>query len=96
MSVNSEKIDASRPGKIHGEGPSTKAQVETGNFNEEKQKSLTTDDVRFTVKNSTFYAFVMGWPEKKAAIRRRGESSKPRCWAARANSSGSRAKRRYM
>ena len=68
MRVNSEGIYASRPWKIYGEGPSTKAPVETGNFNEDKQKDLTADDVRFTVKNSTLYAFVMGWPEQQAAV----------------------------
>lgn len=75
MSVNSEGIYASRPWKIYGEGPSTKAPVETGNFNEDKQKDLTAGDVRFTVKGSTLYAFVMGWPEKQAAVSALGLAS---------------------
>jgi len=68
MAVNSEGIYASRPWKIYGDGPSTKVKVQPGNFNEDKQKDLTDEDVRFTTKNSTLYAFVMGWPEKQAVL----------------------------
>ncbi|MDR3727237.1 MAG: alpha-L-fucosidase [Terracidiphilus sp.] len=68
MAVNSEGIYASRPWKIYGDGPSTKVKVQPGNFNEDKQKDLTAEDVRFTTKNSTLYAFVMGWPEKQAVL----------------------------
>ena len=64
MAINSEGIYASRPWKIYGEGPSTKTRIETGNFNEDKQKALTAEDVRFVVKGGALYAFVMGWPEK--------------------------------
>jgi len=68
MATNSEGIHASRPWKIYGEGPATKAKVETGNFNEDKQKDLTAADVRFTTKGSTLYAFLMGWPDKQASV----------------------------
>jgi alpha-L-fucosidase len=68
MAVNSEGIYASRPWKIYGDGPSTKVKIVPGNFNEDKQKDLTSDDVRFTAKGSTLYAFVMGWPEKEASV----------------------------
>jgi len=68
MAVNSEGIYASRPWKIYGDGPSTKVKLVAGNFNEDKQKDLTADDVRFTAKGSTLYAFVMGWPEKEASV----------------------------
>jgi alpha-L-fucosidase len=68
MAVNSEGIYSSRPWKIYGDGPSTKVKIQTGNFNEDKQKDLTAEDVRFTVKGSTLYAFVMGWPEKEAVV----------------------------
>jgi alpha-L-fucosidase len=68
MEVNSEGIYETRPWKIYGEGPSTKAGIKTGNFNEDKQKDLTAEDVRFTVKGSTLYAFVMGWPDKLVNI----------------------------
>jgi len=66
--VNSEGIYASRPWKVYGEGPSTKVKIEAGNFNEDKQKDLDSEDVRFTAKNSAVYAFVMGRPEKHASI----------------------------
>ena len=75
MAVNSEGIYGSRPWKIYGEGPSTKVKIEAGNFNEDKQKDLTAEDVRFTVKGNTLYAFVMGWPDKSAVITALGLNS---------------------
>ena len=75
MAVNSEGIYATRPWKIYGEGPSTKVEIKAGNFNEDKQKGLTAEDVRFTIKGSTLYALVMGWPEKEAAARALGLGS---------------------
>ena len=75
MDVNSEGIYATRPWKTYGEGPSTKAEIKAGNFNEDKQKGFTADDVRFTAKGSTLYAIVMGWPEKEAVVRALGMAS---------------------
>jgi alpha-L-fucosidase len=75
MAVNSEGIYSSRPWKIYGEGPSTKVKIEAGNFNEDKQKDLTAEDIRFTTKNSTVYAFVMGWPDKAAVVNALGLAS---------------------
>jgi alpha-L-fucosidase len=72
MAVNSEGIYASRPWKIYGEGPSTKVKIDAGNFNEDKQKDLTYEDVRFTSKGDTVYAFVMGWPETTANVQSLG------------------------
>jgi alpha-L-fucosidase len=40
-------------------------------------KPYTAQDVRFTSKGRTLYAFVMGWPEKEAVIRALGTGSKP-------------------
>jgi alpha-L-fucosidase len=60
MTINSEGIYASRPWKINGEGPSTEQKIATGMFNEDKQQDLTGEDVRFTVKDHSIYAFVMG------------------------------------
>jgi alpha-L-fucosidase len=68
MQVNSEGIYSTRPWKIYGEGPSTKTKLVTGNFNEDKQNDLTAQDVRFTAKGSTVYAFVMGWPADEAVV----------------------------
>jgi alpha-L-fucosidase len=75
MEINSEGIYSSRPWKIYGEGPSTKTAIKTGNFNEDKQKDLTAEDVRFTAKGSTLYAFVMGWPDKQVNISALGLAS---------------------
>jgi alpha-L-fucosidase len=75
MQVNSEGIYATRPWKIYGEGPSTKVKVAGGNFNEDKQSDLTANDVRFTTKGSTLYAFVMGWPGKEAVVEALGLKS---------------------
>jgi alpha-L-fucosidase len=75
MAVNSEGIYSSRPWKIYGEGPSTKVEIKTGNFNEDKQKDLTAEDVRFTAKGGAVYAFVMGWPEKEAVVTALGLAS---------------------
>lgn len=58
--VNGEGIYATRPWKIYGEGPSTTQKIESGNFNEDKQKDLTAEDIRFTAKGTTVFAFVMG------------------------------------
>ena len=68
MQINSEGIYSTRPWKIYGEGPSTKVKIETGNFNEDDTKDLTTEDVRFTRKGDTVYAFVMGWPAQEAKV----------------------------
>jgi alpha-L-fucosidase len=75
MAVNSEGIYATRPWKIYGEGPSTKVEIKTGNFNEGKRPDFTAEDVRFTAKGGTLYAFVMGWPEKQAVVNALGLGS---------------------
>jgi alpha-L-fucosidase len=73
MAVNSEAIHGTRPWKIFGTGPST--QVSAGPMNERNRKPLTADDVRFTAKGKSLYAFVMGWPEKEAVLTPLGLSS---------------------
>lgn len=76
MAINGEAIYATRPWKIFGEGPSTRASNAQAKFNEKKRKPLTKRDVRFTIKGQTLYAFLMGWPEKKAVIARLATSGK--------------------
>jgi alpha-L-fucosidase len=68
MAVNSEAIYSTRPWKIYGEGPSTKVELGTTQFNESKRAAFTAEDIRFTTRGSTLYAFVMGWPEKEALV----------------------------
>ena len=68
MAVNSEGIHGTRPWKIFGDGPIATAPVDGGTrFNESARKELTAEEVRFTTKGETIYAFVMGWPEKVAS-----------------------------
>jgi alpha-L-fucosidase len=75
MQVNSEGVYGSRPWKIYGEGPSTKVAIKAGGFNEDKRGDFTVEDVRFTTKGSTLYAFVLGWPEKEAVVNALGLAS---------------------
>ena len=75
MEVNSEGIYSTRPWKIYGEGPSTATKLVTGNFNEDKQKDLISEDIRFTAKGGSVYAFVMGWPAKEAVVKALGLAS---------------------
>jgi alpha-L-fucosidase len=66
MSVNAEAIHATTPWKVFGAGPGTQSSAAPGGFNEGKRQDLTVEDVRFTVKSSDLYAFVMGWPDPVA------------------------------
>jgi alpha-L-fucosidase len=75
-SVNGEAIFATRPWKISGQAPAASiAPAQDTNFNENKRKLMTADDVRFTTKGQILYAFVMGWPDKKAVIAPLGSKS---------------------
>jgi len=71
MAVNSEGIYATRPWKIFGEGPSTDAAAKKNGgaaFNEGARKNMTYEDVRFTTKGKTLYAFIMGWPDNGGQV----------------------------
>jgi alpha-L-fucosidase len=67
MAVNSEGIHGTRPWTTSGNAAAPPAGQQRG-FNERNRKDLTASDVRFTMKNGALYAFVMGWPEREAAI----------------------------
>ena len=78
MAVNGEGIYATRPWKVYGEGPSMLPAPERQGrlgFNESRRKELTPEDVRFTTKGKTIYAFVMGWPQGQARIKALGAKS---------------------
>jgi alpha-L-fucosidase len=77
MAVNSEGIYGTRPWKIFGDGPvATTPSLGQGiRFNESSRKELTAEEVRFTTKGDTMFAFVMGWPEKLTLIRPLATSS---------------------
>ena len=68
MAVNAEGIHGSRPWKVFGEGPGTQLKADAA-FNENARKDLTAEDIRYTTKGPTLYAFVMGWPEREAVLR---------------------------
>jgi len=59
--ANGEAIYGTRPFKISGEGPPEI--LTTGNFNENKGRAYTSEDIRFTVKDGRLYAIVMEWPD---------------------------------
>jgi alpha-L-fucosidase len=61
MDVNSEGVFATRPWTIYGEGPSTTAPPVRGYGR--TPPPYTAEDIRFTTKADTLYAFVGAWPE---------------------------------
>ncbi len=69
MAVNSEAIYATRPWKIFGDGPGSHIPPPAPGvrFNENSRKDFTAEEVRFTTKGSTLYAFVMGWPAQDSS-----------------------------
>jgi alpha-L-fucosidase len=75
MAVNSEGIYGTRPWKIFGDGPATE-QKGTGRFNENGRKDLSAQDVRYTARGKTLYAFLMGWPGKEAVVSGLGAGGK--------------------
>ena len=75
MKVNSEAIYTTRPWKIFGEGPGIRKSAPgegfngtPEHFNESKRVDLTGEDIRFTTKGSTLYAFAMGWNRGETRI----------------------------
>jgi len=78
MDVNGEGIFASRPWKIYGEGPSTEIKLKSEGFNEDKRGDFTAQDVRFTTKGTTLYAFVQGVPHREAIVKALGYDSDQR------------------
>jgi alpha-L-fucosidase len=78
MDVNSEGIHGTRPGKVYGEGPSVTAQAPRGQFGGARDvRAYTSEDMRFTMKGDTLYAFIMVWPETKNATVKSLAASSP-------------------
>lgn len=76
MQINKEGILASRPWKVHGEGPGTKpVKADSVRFNEEKKGDLTVEDVRYMTKGEALYAFAMGWPQTEFKMTLLGTAS---------------------
>ena len=76
MAINSDAIYATRPWKISGQSAPLGPPSEDASFNENQRRPFTTEDVRFTKKGHTLYAFVMGWPKKQAIIAALAANSK--------------------
>jgi alpha-L-fucosidase len=68
MKPNGEAIYGTRPFTIFGEG--APEATGTKNFNENRAKPYTAEDIRFTTKGSTLYAIALAWPaDGKVRIR---------------------------
>jgi alpha-L-fucosidase len=78
MQINQEAIHGTRPWKVMGEGPQMAGTEKTGggNFNEDKQKTFTAEDVRFTTKGGALYAIIMDAPTTAVAIKSLGTAAK--------------------
>jgi alpha-L-fucosidase len=55
-----EAIFSSRPFAVFGEGPPDV--TDSNNINEKGQRAYTIEDIRFTQKGETVYAFTFVWP----------------------------------
>jgi alpha-L-fucosidase len=58
MAANSDALYGSRPWRIFGEGQ----HGPTGAMFNEDKLTYTADDIRFTTKGGSLYAFAMAWP----------------------------------
>ncbi|MGH9396939.1 MAG: alpha-L-fucosidase [Terriglobia bacterium] len=65
LNKNGEAIYGTRPWTVYGEGPTKNS---GGPFSEEKEKPYTAQDIRFTTKNNTLYAILLGWPGRETVI----------------------------
>jgi alpha-L-fucosidase len=80
IAVNGEGVYATRPWKVYGEGPSTKAK-EAGRFGglrDVPDKGYTAEDFRFTTSKDgkTLYAFCLGKPSGAVRIASLGANAK--------------------
>jgi alpha-L-fucosidase len=64
MRVHGEAIFGTRPWTVSGEGPTKSA---GGMFNEGRA-AYGPQDVRFTTKGDTLFAFLLGWPTDRRAV----------------------------
>jgi alpha-L-fucosidase len=68
MGVNGEAIYGTQPWKMFGNPSPAASSNQEVSFNEKNRRAFTENDVRFTTKEQTVYAFVMGWGGKESAI----------------------------
>lgn len=65
LAVNGEAIYGTRPWKVFGEGPT---QIKPGMFGEEKTLDFAAQDIRFTTRGKTLYAFALAWPQNSTEL----------------------------
>ena len=69
MPANGEALFGTRPWKLYGEGPSVTGSAAVGQFGGIRDvRGYTAQDIRFTTKGDTLYAFLMEWPGASASI----------------------------
>ena len=73
-SANGEGIYGSRPWKVYGEKPANKATAKLDRFDE--NFGFSSNDIRFTSKGNTLYAYCLGKPEADIIIKSLAKSSK--------------------
>jgi alpha-L-fucosidase len=66
MDVNGVGIFETRPWTRFGEGPTN---VKGGRNGNKDKVTFTAEDIRFTTKGKTLYAFLLGWPEREVSIK---------------------------
>lgn len=77
ISGNGEGIYGTRPWKVYGEGPSTSKNQAKGQFGGVKDvRPYESDDIRFTTKGETLYAFCMSKSTDNIKIGSLGSNSK--------------------
>jgi len=75
--VNGEAIYGTRPWKVYGEGPSTSKNQAKGQFGGVKDvRPYESNDIRFTMKGETLFAFCMSKPSGDIKISSLGKNSK--------------------
>lgn len=75
MKINGEGIDKSRPWRVWGEGPTKES---GGQFTDQEEISYTGEDIRFTVRGDSIYAFFLNYPEDGVAcIRSLAQAERP-------------------
>jgi len=77
LEQNGEAIYATRPWKIHAEGPDKKLRPKRGKHVKWVFDRCDASDIRFTAKGETLYAIALGWPEGgKLTIRTLGKGTR--------------------
>lgn len=78
LRANGEAVYGSRPWRVSAEGPT---EIVEGQFTDGAKKDFTSEDIRYTCKGSSIYAFVLNFPESGEVSLRsladRDASSKP-------------------